>query len=455
MRFIDTSEPFRICCSLLLAWLTVAGLSGCAYPSHVADRLDIEKAPTFTFERTDWINIGNGVGSVQAGDMDNDGDLDIVGVGGRNIYVIENTGDDPETWPLHGSLDSTLASGLNGSELFDVDRDGDLDIVGAKYRSSLGWWENPGERFGDGSGAKNPAEPASRRWAFHSLSRDFDGWYLHDLIRADLDRDGKSEEFVATLTQRYWNGHFHVYWFRPLAEPRNDWEQHAITHDQPGPNNNHAGLDAGDIDGDGDIDISFSNGWFESPGSPGATWIWHGVTDIYGVSNSLIRDMDADGDQDLVISAGHHGQGVYWLENTGTPRKNSWIRHNVSAVRGDATRRHVYSDPEDGRDHLHHPECLQVADLDGDGDFDIVTCDLFFGEDDAEPGWDEPVHNIYVYENVEKNPQRWRRENISPNSWPSHLLYLVDMNRDGKWDIITEAPKINSISYLENTTTDD
>ena len=410
------------------------------------------RATDFKFDRTDWVEVGNGVGAVHAGDIDGDGDLDIVGVGGRNIFVVENTGPDPKAWPLSGNLDSTDEAGLNGYQLYDVDHDGDLDIVGAKYKSDLGWWENPGVPFANKPWYLSAIGFGDAPWRFHVIATGVDGWFLHDLIRADLDRDGVSEEFVAVLVHSYWNAPFHVYWFKPTADPKETWEKHVVTQNQSGPNNDHAGVDAGDIDGDGDIDLSFSNGWFESSGDPGGPWTWHEVTDIYGISNSLIRDMNRDGHPDLVMAAGHHGQGVYWFENTGDPRSGGWRQHNISAVRGDLTVRHVYSGPEDGADHLHHPECLQVADLDGDGDPDVVTCDLFFGEDPGEPNWRQQVHNVYVFENIGGNPPRWRKQNVSPNSWPSHLLYLVDIDRDGRLDIITEAPKINSMSFLRNVT---
>ena len=73
------------------------------------------------------------------------------------------------------------------------------------------------------------------------------------------------------------------------------------------------------VDQNGTLDIAYSNGWYEAPEDPTGTWIWHPITDVYGISNALLRDMDNDGDLDLIASAGHHGKGVYWFENTGGP----------------------------------------------------------------------------------------------------------------------------------------
>ena len=79
------------------------------------------------------------------------------------------------------------------------DGDGDLDVVAARYTSDLGWWENPG----------GPLSAAP--WPFHRLGGGGGGWFLHDLIRADLDRDGDAAEFLAVLQRGYWDAPFHVY----------------------------------------------------------------------------------------------------------------------------------------------------------------------------------------------------------------------------------------------------
>lgn len=392
---------------------------------------------SFTFDRTDWIEVGNGVGSVRAGDMDGDGAPDIVGIGGRNIFILSNKGS-CAPWTISDDLDSTGQCGQNGAELFDVDGDGHLDIVGAKKDGDPGWWENPGPPL------------TNVPWNYHRLGTGFNGWFMHDLVASDLNQDGLTNEFVAVFQSGYWDAPVHVVWFRPQVDPYQDWEKHYITQNQAGPNNNHAGVDTGDIDLDGDIDIAFCNGWFESPGDPGGSWTWHEVTTIYGVSNTQIRDVDNDEKPDLVMSAGHHGQGVYWFRNAGNPLlAGNWTLNNISAVQGDIFGRRFY----DGlADYLHHPEGLQVADLDDDGDQDILCSELFFGEDPGEPGWTSPAHNLYIFEHLGTSPPQWARQNISPDSWPSHLPALHDMDEDGRLDILTEGPGINNISYLRNTT---
>ena len=395
------------------------GSAARAASSAAQHQLHADTAFEFTQFYIDTNYGGNGKpGWVRAGDMDDDGDLDIVAGGGYALFVYENNGS-ARDWARHGNLDGSAQIGANGAVLFDVDGDTDLDVVCAEYYGELGWWENPGGPL------------TSHVWSFHTLSNESD--YLHDIIRVDLDQDGIAQEFVANLNQGYWNANIKVKWYRPPADPTQLWEMHVVEGGRAeGSAHGHAGMDVGDVDLDGNVDLAYSNGWYEAPDDPSGTWIWHQITDVYGISNALLRDLDGDSDLDMVVTAGHHGSGAYWLGNPADPASDAWLLNVI-----------------DGE--IHHPECLAVLDLDEDDDSDVVTCDLFFGEEPGEPGWDQEAHNIYVFENF-GNSTTWGKQNVAPDSYPSHLLQMADMNQDGQLDIISESTGYSVVSYYENHT---
>jgi len=106
----------------------------------------------------------------------------------------------------------------------------------------------------------------------------------------------------------------------------------------------------GDIDGDSFIDaiVASSHGdgmfWYEHPVRSSGSW----TTDMQAV------DIDDDGDLDLVIP---NTSGLHWYENPrplGNPRTHLWDEHLIGAAGAD-----------------NHD--VEVADVDRDGDMDVVT----------------------------------------------------------------------------------
>jgi hypothetical protein len=367
----------------------------------------------FTFEQNyiDTQYGGNGrPGWVRAGDMDDDDDLDIVAGGGYGLFIYENDGS-AGGWVRYGNLDGSAAIGANGAVLLDVDADDDLDIVCAQYYSYLGWWENPGGSLSHSS------------WSFHRLDNTGSNYFTHDVLLADLNHDGRAQEVVFNLIS---GSNLKIQWFKPGANPKELWEKKIIESGRHHGNTNHAGLDVGDIDQDANADLAYSNGWYEAPDVLTGIWTWHPVTSLNGISNTLLRDMDNDDDLDLIMSAGHYGRGVYWFAAPADPKVDPWQQNDID-------------------DTILHPEGLSVVDIDDDGDLEVITCDLDFSH------WDRQVHNLYIYENLSDSTV-WEKQNIAPQSYASHQLQTVDINQDGRMDIISEGCGYSIVSYYENAT---
>jgi hypothetical protein len=144
---------------------------------------------------------------------------------------------------------------------------------------------------------------------------------------ADLDADGRNDVIAATHAGG-------ILTFRGLDDQGVVWERHEI--DKPaGSGLVGKGVAVGDVDGDGKPDIVYScessegrSGivWLSAAGSPwSGTWTRHELSGTEGTKfdQVLLRDLDGDGDPDVVTCEEVENLGVIWYENpTNLPSEN-------------------------------------------------------------------------------------------------------------------------------------
>ena len=141
-----------------------------------------------------WVEFlvdGNFIGAhrVQAIDMDNDGDYDILGAGyiGHQVAWWRNDGGNPVSWakqPIgYGVQNACVAYAI------DLDKDDDLDVIAtAQGGNEISWWRNDGN--GSTSWTKFPVtDNFERPWPV--FAADFDGDDDIDIISGSSHNGSK------------------------------------------------------------------------------------------------------------------------------------------------------------------------------------------------------------------------------------------------------------------------
>lgn len=377
-------------------WSKFLGLVG---EAHIDDDTASEISPTFpaNFRIHEVARPGgNNFGQTSAVDVDNDGDLDFIS--GRqfgDVFWFENQG--VGKWLQH-AIGNNARTDVGGTA-FDVDGDGWIDQV-----SGGTWYRNPGK----------PAEAARwERWETGAIP-------THDNLAADIDGDGRLD-LVSILDKAG------VFWYDIPTDPTETWTEHKIlgvTEPQC-----HGGIAVGDIDGDGDLDVSRVDRWLENADGKGETWIERKTFDFgkvgpWGVqTRAVLVDVDRDGDLDLIQAEGDVLDGrVAWFENL----------HG----QGKAWERHIIKEAGHGQDF--HSIC--VADFDNDGDVDIFSGGgpLTVGE-----------HQWFLWENADGQGAKWN-EHLIQRGQRTHESVCGDVDGDGDIDILTKPWRGDLHLFVEN-----
>jgi len=239
--------------------------------------------------------------NIHFGDIDNDGDMDLVSChwSGQSVNWWENVDGSGTSWTRH-YIDSSYNSAQYAySE--DIDGDGDMDVLASSFfTDTFTWWENT-----DGLGTT---------WIEHTIDTNADGARM---IRcADIDGDGDVDILGAMAAAR------DIVWYENVDGSGTVFSKHWVD-----PNVNMASyVHSEDIDGDGDVDVlgcGYEICWWENGNGSGTQWFEHDIAD--GMMCLYSDDIDGDGDMD-VLGAG--GASIIWWENV-TGAGLQWTGHIV------------------------------------------------------------------------------------------------------------------------------
>jgi hypothetical protein len=375
------------------------------------------------------------------GDLDGDADVDIlVGTSSGDLRYFENTGS--ITSPAFVAR-TGAANPLNGVDVgsrsrpafVDIDADQDLDLFVGEFTGPFSYFENTGSKTTPAF-VLRPSHPLNEG----DLSQIF--YTEANVAFGDIDADGDLDAFFGMdeIVFFLWN-------HGSASEAHFTFIQGSLNPLQVGfPF--AANLALGDVDGDRDLDAVVGEGsgdflYFENTGTvTDAQFVQHTSTSNLANLNLFqhptiatgvvpypaLGDLDGDGDLDLVSGNAAAVTLVHF---------ESFIRQHPRA-----TRQIGSANPLDGRD-VGSLSAPALADLDGDGDADVVA-----GETGGTFSFFENTQSAtnpkYVPRTGVTNPLNGR--DVGSDARPA----LGDLDGDGDFDLLA-GNLAGGFDYFANT----
>ncbi len=325
----------------------------------------------------------------------------------------------------------------------DIDGDGDMDILsGSRYNNSrVAWFKNTNSQG---------------NFVFQQeLTTDIA--YCRGAALADIDGDGDLD--IAATSWAFPN--HRIIWFENTngqGNFNNTPNLVALLSNNTRPET----IYAKDFDNDGDLDIAVGTdneglSWFKNNGS--GTFGTQQIIDsnVEDVRAIFPADIDADGDQDILLAA-NRADRIAWHKNT-NGQGNFGPANELADVNG-----------------ANGPIKVISVDLDGDGDKDILTAltndnliawqenldgqgnfselitiatitdplSLFAGDIDGDTDMDiiatssSSSGKVVYYKNLDGNATFGTEQIINTEAYPS-VVYAVDIDNDGDLDIFSSA----------------
>lgn len=383
--------------------------------------------------------------SVSLADLDDDGDLDLImGNKSGSLSFLPNTGNSKKHIFNIFNLIPYFADAINVGfqsvpALGDLDDDGDLDMVIGEGYGDINYLPNTGSEATPTYGADDLAVlvTAGINIGYHGTSR---------VAAADLDADEDLDLMIVRSPS---------VWYDLIAYLPNsgnsktpifsakDFNYYFIAGYK---SENFVGIALGDLDGDEDFDLIMAEntdpyntegilqylpntGNVNSPSYEVKNLLsgYADNLDLGGSDKPALGDLDQDGDLDLLL--GDVGGQLDYLPNTGTAKTPVFKASNLVEYYADGFEVYLYANPA-------------LGDLDGDGDLDLIVGD-YVGQLSYLPNTGNVKDPLFKKTDAVENFM-----NISVGSHSS--VTTGDIDGDGDIDLILGMSR-GGFLVLENT----
>jgi len=238
------------------------------------------------------------------------------------------------------------------------------------------------------------------------VNTPINGLLPFDVKTEDIDRDGDLDVYTANYSGR-------IAWYENAGgNPPGPWLEHVLTDFADGA---EAAV-AIRVDGDADVDFLSAAfnleeiAWYSNE-SDAVTWTKEPITfECRLCTDVTSADLDGDGDNDAISASGFDGK-IAWYENTGSFNP-SWVPRVVSPAAA---------------------ECVEAADLDQDGDLDVVAGLSWLESDGASP----PAFKEHLL--------------VAPPAYVANAIAILDVDRDGDLDVLSASQESDRVDWYENS----
>lgn len=331
----------------------------------------------------------------------------------------------------------------------DMDNDGDLDLISVDGYD-VKWFENV-----DGENSELVS---------HHIA-DSGGSYID---ATDMDNDGDIDILFHTLTT--------LYYIENLGEDNFSTPQTLIsTNDSNRP---FYAFAIDDLDSDGDMDITYSYRadswysslkWFENTDGQG-TFVNNDIDEYARSKSTITADIDSDGDVD-VLTFNYDNSEIEWFVNDGSQsftkqtvtsaQFNGYATLNVADIDGDNDLDLIVTDSEGFSNSL---EEVKILKNDGSGgftefqsslssvlDFSFITINDMDGDGDLDLAFSSFTdHTIGWFENLDGNGTFGTDEILSNKAERAKCVISYDFDDDGDIDILSASQSDDKIAVYEN-----